>query len=98
MPGSKFSDPFSGYSGRTTSGENSLEIDIAISIDTMRFSRNWSQKELAKKLGTSQSAISRLESGWSTPSIAFLKKVATVFDKTLRVSFHEKPQIPREGF
>ena len=64
MHGSKFGDPFSVYSGRTVPEENSLEIDIAISIDTMRFSRHWSQKELARKLGTSQSAIARLESGW----------------------------------
>lgn len=81
------SEPFAGYTGNPIPEENALEMDIAVSIDTMRYFKNWSQKDLAKKIGTSQSAIARLESGWSTPSLTLLKRIAKVFDKILRVSF-----------
>lgn len=45
------------------------------------------QKQLAEKIGTRQSAISRLESGNANPSIQFLQKVASALDTKLIVSF-----------
>ena len=41
-----------------------------------RIDKKMSQADLAKKVGTKQSAISRLESGDYNPSIAFLRRVA----------------------
>jgi ribosome-binding protein aMBF1 (putative translation factor) len=43
------------------------------------------QKELANRIGTKQSAIARLESGNTNPSIGFLEKIASVMDTTLTV-------------
>lgn len=45
-----------------------------------------SQKELADKVGTRQSAISRLESGEYNPSIEFLYKVAQALGKELHIT------------
>ena len=43
------------------------------------------QKELAQKLGTKQSAIARLESGNTNPSISFLEKIASVMGYKLTI-------------
>ena len=45
------------------------------------------QKELAEKMGTTQSNISRFESGCYNPSLMFLQKMASSLGKTLKVSF-----------
>ncbi|MDI9483671.1 MAG: helix-turn-helix domain-containing protein [Bacillota bacterium] len=50
-----------------------------------RIEQGLSQKELAEKVGTKQSAISRLESGEYNPSIAFLSKVAHALGKEIRI-------------
>lgn len=55
-----------------------LEADFTLieAIIKKRIENGLSQSALAKKIGTKQSAISRLESGNYNPSIAFLDKVA----------------------
>lgn len=52
-----------------------------------RLQKGLTQSELAKKVGTKQSAIARLESGAHNPSIAFLQKVAQALDMHVKVSF-----------
>lgn len=59
-------------------------------IINKRIERGLSQKELAKKIGTKQSAISRLESGSYNPSISFLQKVSKALDAKLKISLVEK--------
>lgn len=46
-----------------------------------------SQKSLAERVGTKQSAISRLESGNYNPSFLFLKKIAAALGSQVRISF-----------
>ena len=55
-----------------------------------RVQRGLSQQELAEKIGTKQSAVSRLESGQYNPSVAFLQSVAHALDSELRVSLAKK--------
>jgi ribosome-binding protein aMBF1 (putative translation factor) len=43
------------------------------------------QKALANRMGTKQSAIARLEAGNTNPSIGFLEKIASVMGTTLTV-------------
>ncbi len=50
-----------------------------------RIKKGLSQKELAEKIGTKQSAIARLESGNINPSIEFLQKVVTAMGRKLNV-------------
>lgn len=52
-----------------------------------RLKTGMSQKKLAEKAGTKQSAISRLESGNYNPSLFFLKKIAAAMGSEVRVSF-----------
>ena len=65
-----------------------LEPEFAIirSIIRKRLEKGMSQKQLAAKMGTQQSALSRLESGTYNPSLAFLKKVSTALGGKLQIS------------
>jgi ribosome-binding protein aMBF1 (putative translation factor) len=45
-----------------------------------RLRNGWSQKELAGRMGTSQSYIARLEAGDIDPQVSTLKRLAAVFD------------------
>jgi len=55
-----------------------------------RIEKGLTQKELARRIGTKQSAISRLESGKYNPSLAFLKKVAKALGAELKISLVKK--------
>ena len=63
------------------------EYEIIRQIIKARIEQNISQAELAKKIGTRQAHISRLESGEYNPSLKFLKKVAKGLGKELHISF-----------
>lgn len=60
---------------------------IAAHLRERRFELGLTQQEVATAAGTSHSAISRLESGTHTPSLATLQKIATVLDEELIVCF-----------
>lgn len=45
------------------------------------------QKELAERMGTAQSNISRFEKGSYNPSLSFLNKMAKCLGKDLQISF-----------
>jgi predicted transcriptional regulator len=53
----------------------------------IRIKKGLTQKDLAKKLGTKQSAIARLESGNYNPTLEFLQKTATALGKKLTICF-----------
>lgn len=62
--------------------------DIKREIVKLRLAQGLSQKDLAARVGTRQSAISRLESGEYNPSVEFLSKVAHALGKELEIKFH----------
>lgn len=62
------------------------EFALAEMIIEKRIQRGMTQAQLAKKIGTKQSAIARLESGSYNPSIEFLNKVAVALNARLAVS------------
>ena len=51
-----------------------------------RLQQKLTQAQLAKKIGTKQSAISRLEQGSYNPSLNFLKKVTEALNAELQIS------------
>ena len=61
------------------------EYTIIRAILKKRIESKMSQKDLAKKLGTKQSAISRLESGNYNPTLSFLKKLSTTLGGKLEI-------------
>ena len=64
-----------------------LLYDIKREIIKLRVEQGLSQKDLADKIQTQQSAISRLESGEYNPSLEFLAKVAHALGKELQITF-----------
>jgi ribosome-binding protein aMBF1 (putative translation factor) len=61
------------------------EYDIIHAILKKRIENKMSQKDLAKKLNTKQSAISRLESGTYNPTLSFLKKLSVALGGKLEI-------------
>ena len=66
------------------------EFALIKMIIRKRIEKGLTQKELARKIGTRQSAVSRLESGTYNPTISFLEKVAEALDARLRISLSKK--------
>lgn len=61
--------------------------EIARQVIGLRMSHRLSQEALAARVGTTKSAISRLESGQHAPTVATLQKVAAAFGGHLSISF-----------
>ncbi len=61
--------------------------DVARAVIALRMEAGLSQEALAKRMGTTKSAISRLESGHHAPSVNTLNNVAQALGRTLRISF-----------
>jgi ribosome-binding protein aMBF1 (putative translation factor) len=65
-----------------------------------RLARGLTQAELAERIGTTQSAIARLESGGAKPSFDMLGRLAAALDvsfeimPTLAVEMHAQPVTP----
>ncbi|PNV82260.1 MAG: hypothetical protein C0627_11065 [Sulfurimonas sp.] len=57
-------------------------VDILVGI---RLQYKLTQSELAKKLGTTQTVISRVENGSVNIGIDFLQKLAKTFDKKIDI-------------
>jgi ribosome-binding protein aMBF1 (putative translation factor) len=64
-----------------------LEIEYALyeTIMRKRVQEGLTQKELAKRMGTKQTAISRFESGKYNPTLSFLKKLTKALGVKLEV-------------
>lgn len=61
-------------------------IRLAMEIRALREARGLSQRELAERVGTTQSAIARLEGGNVSPSLLTLDKIAEALQAELSVS------------
>lgn len=61
------------------------EFAIIERIIQARVEKGVSQKQLAEKMRTKQSAISRLESGTANPSLNFLKRLAGALNSRLEI-------------
>ena len=55
--------------------EKAFEREIFYAIVRARIHGKLSQKELSRKIGVTQSALARFESGRANPTLFFLKKV-----------------------
>jgi len=63
------------------------EFRLSQMIIAKRIEKGMSQTALAKKIGTKQPAVARLESGTYNPSVTLLKKTAKALDSSLRIYF-----------
>jgi transcriptional regulator with XRE-family HTH domain len=68
--------------------------DVALQLASLRRKSGMSQKELAKRLKTSQQQISRLESpSYEGHSLSMLRRIADVLGATVHVEIHGNKQL-----
>ena len=67
--------------------ETRLEYEIARALIKARLDKGLTQKQLASKLKTRQSVISRVENAKTVPSLSLLKRLAEVLNLSLQVQF-----------
>ena len=67
--------------------EEDQRLEIAYKILQLRKHQKFSQKELARKLDTTQSVVARIEAGKQNLTTDTLQKVASVFKRNLKVEF-----------
>ena len=67
--------------------EYGKQLEIAYQILQLRKKKGISQMELAKKIGTRQSNIARMESGQQNFTTDTLQKIASVFKRNLKIEF-----------
>ncbi len=67
--------------------EQSLEFAIAKKLLYERLKAHLTQKELAEKMGTTQSSIARIESGLQLPSMKTIARYAHALGKNPEVRF-----------
>lgn len=67
-PASKAGDPF---------------LDLGIAAREIRLARGWSQAEVARRMGTRQSKIARIESAQENLTLGTLLRLAQALDATV---------------
>ena len=60
-------------------------LELQTQILELRLEKGLSQEELAKKAGTKQTVISRVERGANQPSIDTIKKIANALDRKVKI-------------
>ena len=61
--------------------------EIARQVIRLRMDQGLSQADLASRIGTTKSAVSRLESGQHAPNVETLRKIAHAFGGKLVIGF-----------
>jgi ribosome-binding protein aMBF1 (putative translation factor) len=73
------------------------QIDLALLVREMREDAGLTQTELAKRAGTTQSVIARLEDAeYTGHSLAMLERIALACGVALRLHAEKKPHFERE--
>lgn len=62
-------------------------LAIAYEIVQARKQKRMTQSALAKRLGTTQSAIARIEQGRQNVTVGMLAEIAKIFDRKLQIQF-----------
>ena len=68
-------------------------IRLAFEIRALREKKGLSQRQLAELVGTTQSAIARLEGGRISPSLPTLDRIANALDAELTVTLTDTKQL-----
>ena len=82
---------------RKTFARTLHQIDLALLVREMRENAGLTQTELAKRAGTTQSVIARLEDAeYTGHSLATLERIALACGVALRLHAEKKPHFERE--
>ncbi len=63
------------------------QLEVAFAVHQLRKARGLSQGQLAKKIGTTQSNVARMEAGNQNFTTDTLQKIAEALNKELRIEF-----------
>lgn len=66
--------------------DSETEYQLACKLIEARLKKVMSQRDLAQKVGTSQAAISRIESMNGNPSLSFLKRISAALGSKLQIT------------
>lgn len=67
--------------------DSEVEFQLGCKLIEARLKRDLSQRDLAKKAGTSQSQIARIEGMDANPSLRLLKRITHALNTKLQISF-----------
>jgi len=67
--------------------ESEVEYQLMLQLIEGRLKRKLSQRALAKKVGTSQSVIARIEGMNANPSLFLLKRISQALNTKLKINF-----------
>lgn len=82
---------------RKTFARTLNQIDLALLVREMREDAALTQAELARKVGTTQSVIARLEDAeYTGHSLTMLERIATACGVALKLHAEKKPNFDRE--
>jgi len=82
---------------RKTFARTLQQIDLAMLVREMREDAGLTQAELARKIGSTQSVIARLENAeYAGHSLTMLERIATVCGMGLKLHAEKKPHFDRE--
>jgi|TARA_R100000935_G_scaffold46758_1_gene70340 putative transcriptional regulator len=59
-------------------------------LKVLRAERDWSQGELAQRLGVSRQSVNAIETGKYDPSLPLAFKIARVFDLSIEAIFEDE--------
>jgi ribosome-binding protein aMBF1 (putative translation factor) len=82
---------------RKASSQTLQQIDLAFLVCEMREDAGLTQSELARKIGTTQSVIARLEDAeYAGHSLTMLERIAAACGVTLKLHAEKKPHFDCE--
>jgi len=67
-----------------------LAFELGRSVRELREQHGWSQSELAREAGMTQSAVARFEAGGTVPTLPVLERLARALGVELAVTFSRK--------
>jgi transcriptional regulator with XRE-family HTH domain len=67
-----------------------LAFELGKAVRELRERRSWSQAQLAKASGMTQSAVARFEAGGTVPTLTVLERLAAALDVSLKVEFEPR--------
>ena len=82
---------------RKTFARTLPQIDLALLVREMRDGAGLTQVELARRIGTTQSVVARLEDAeYTSHSLPMLERIAAACGVTLKLHAEKKPDFSRE--
>lgn len=78
-------------------GGGAIAADCAKQLAELRHNAGETQRQLAHRLGMTESMISRLERGDHLPSLRTLRRIADAFGRQLEILFHEHEHLHADG-